>query len=123
MKFTIPIQRKIYKNGNTKKEKKYMDIDIDVTLASQIRFETKFPELAKNEDLYSYSQRIQNIKEISIGKILSQLKLLYCWIDIELEFIDFLKLFDMTDIDYVNELTNSLKNAFEVIFNSSAEKN
>ena len=39
MKVTLPIQKKEIINGEIKKEKSYMEFDIDVTLASQIRKE------------------------------------------------------------------------------------
>ena len=123
MVFKFPIQRKEIVNGKLQKQKAYMDFDIDVSLASQVRFETKFPELAKHEDIYSYSQRISEVKELSQAKILSQLKILYCWIDTDMTFMDFLKSIDLTDKDYVKEFTTSMTNAFELILNSSAEKN
>lgn len=123
MRFKFPVQKKELLNGEIKKQKSYIDFEIDVTLASQIRYETKFPELAKNEDLYGYSARICAIKELSVAKILSELKLLYCWIDTDLEFIEFLKLFDLTDEEYVKELVKTLTEAFDKIFSSSAEKN
>lgn len=123
MIFKFPIQRKEIVNGKIQKQKAYIDFDIDVSLASQVRFETKFPELAKQEDIYGYSQRISEVKELSQAKILSQLKLLYCWIDTDMTFMEFLKFIDLTDKEYVKEFTTSMTNAFELILNSSAEKN
>lgn len=123
MIFKFPIQRKEIVNGKLQKQKAYMDFDIDFSLASQVRFETKFPELAKHEDIYGYSQRISEVKELSQAKILSQLKLLYCWIDTDMTFMEFLKFIDLTDKEYVKEFTTSMTNAFELILNSSAEKN
>lgn len=123
MKVKFPVQRKELVGIELKKEKKYIDFDIDVSLASQYRYETKFPNLAEREDLYNYSKRISEVKELSAGKILSWLKLLYCWIDTDLEFIDFLKLIDLTDKEYVKELTDTLENIFNVILDGSAEKN
>ena len=49
--------------------------------------------------------------------------MLYCWFDTELDFIEFLKLFDLSDEAYVKKLTDGLKVAFELIFSGSAEKN
>jgi len=123
MKVKFPIQRKQLVDGKVTKEKQYIDFDVDVSLASQVRYETKFPDLAKREDLYNYSKRISEIKELSTAKILSWFKLLYCWIDIDIEFIEFLKLFDLTDQKYVQELVKVLQEAFEKIFDGSAEKN
>lgn len=123
MKAKFPVQLKELVDGKIKKEKKYIEFNIDVSLASQVRFEAKFPELAANEDLYNYSVRIREIEGISTAKILSWLKLIYCWIDTEFEFIDFLKLFDLTDKEYVKEFVKALNDAFDIILNGSAEKN
>ena len=123
MKVKFPVIKKELVDGQIKKTKIYIDFDVDVSLASQIRYETKFPDLAKREDLYNYSQRIREIKELSAGKILSWLKLLYCWIDTEIEFVNFVKLFDLTDQDYVKEFVKSLADAFDKILDGSAEKN
>ena len=119
----LPVVYKDIVNGKLEKRKDYLDCMVDVSLASQIRYEAKFPELANNEDLYGYSNRIFNYKELSSAKILSELKVLYCWLDIELEFIEFVRLFDLTDEKYVKELIKALNDAFSVILNSSAEKN
>jgi hypothetical protein len=98
--------------------------DLDTSLASQIRFETKFPDLAQKEDLDGYSKRICKVEELSVAVIISKMKMLYCWFDTDLTFIDFLKLFDLTDTDYtVNKLTKAIKEAFELIFDGSSEKN
>lgn len=123
MKVKFPIQRKQLVDGKVTKEKQYIDFDVDVSLASQVRYETKFPDLAKREDLYNYSKRISEIKELSTAKILSWFKLLYCWIDIDIEFIEFLKLFDLTDQKYVEELVKILQESFDKILEGSAEKN
>lgn len=123
MRFKFPVIRKEIVDGKVKKEKGYIDFDVDVSLASQVRYETKFPDLAKREDLYNYSKRISEVEELSTAKILSWLKLLYCWIDIDIEFIDFLKLFDLTDKEYVKDFTKALKDAFDKILDGSAEKN
>lgn len=123
MEVKLPIQTKEFKNGEVIRHKEYKIFDIDTTLASQIRFESKFPELAEQGDLYDYSNRILKVKKLSAAKILSELKLLYCWIDTNIEFIEFVKLFDFTDEKYIEELITTLTKAFEDIINSSAEKN
>lgn len=123
MLFKMPILKQEVIKDNIKKNKEYINFNIDVSLASQMRYETKFPELAKNEDLYNYSIRIMSLKDLTISKILSEIKLLYCWIETDIEFIDFVKLFNFTDEDYIKELVDSLKKAFDLILNSSAEKN
>ena len=123
MKVNLPIQIKEIKENKLLKHKENIEFDIDVSIGSQYRFEAKFPEMAKREDLLGYSERISAIEGISSAKILSELKLLYCWIDTEISFIDFVKLFDMSDANYVKDLTKELKNIFDLIFSSSSEKN
>lgn len=123
MKVTLNTQTKEIKNGKLEKIKGTFTADLDMSLASQIRFEAKFPELAKNEDLIGYAQRLKDIKELSTAVVLSNMKILYCWFDTELTFIEFLKLFDLTDIDYIKQLTEEIKTIFDLILNGSAEKN
>lgn len=123
MKVTLNTQSKEIKNGQLEKIKGTFTADLDMSLASQIRFEAKFPELAKNEDLITYAQRMKDVKELSTAVILSNMKILYCWFDTDLTFIEFLKLFDLTDIDYIKKLMEEIKNIFDLILNGSAEKN
>lgn len=123
MKIKLPIQTKDIVNGELVKKQSEKVFEIDTSLASQIRFEAKFPGLAEKEDLDGYSKRICKVEELSAPVIISKMKMLYCWFDTELEFIDFLKLFDLTDLEYVKKITGTIKEAFELIFKASAEKN
>ena len=97
--------------------------DLDMSLASQIRFEAKFPDLAQREDLYNYSKRISEVKEMSAPVLISKMKMLYCWFDTDVSFVDFLKLFDLTDKEYVEKLTGEIKTVFDLVMDGSAEKN
>lgn len=124
MKIKLPVQTKEIVNGELVKKQSEKVFDLDTSLAAQVRFETKFPELAQKEDLDGYSKRICKVEELSVALIISKMKMLYCWFDTDLCFVDFLKLFDLTDTDYtVNKLTKAIKEAFELIFDGSAEKN
>ena len=123
MKIKLPIQTKEIINGQLVKKESEKVFELDTSLASQIRFETKFPDLAQREDLEGYSKRICAVEELSIPIIISKMKMLYCWFDTDICFIDFLKLFDLTDIEYIKKMTSAIKESFEIIFNASAEKN
>lgn len=125
MKVTLNTQTKVLKDGVVEKVKGTFTADLDLSLASQIRFEAKFPELAKNEDLVTYTNRFSKVKEneLSVPIILSLMKSFYCWFETDLTFIDFLKLFDLTDLEYIKKFTGEIKNAFDLILDSSAEKN
>lgn len=123
MKVELHTQTKEIKDGKLEKKQDKFVSDLDMSLASQMRYEAKFPELASKEDLYSYSKRINEIQETTAPVIISKMKMLYCWFDTEIGFVDFLKLFDLTDIDYVKKLTKEMHDIFTIILEGSAEKN
>lgn len=122
MEITLPIQQTKIEDGKKKTIEYDMTFILDMTLASQIRFETKFPLLAQKEDLYSYTERIMN-EPTSVGKYLSLMKAIYCWFNTEKSFIDFISLFDVADDKYREKLLEQVKKIFAIIFDSSAEKN
>ena len=64
MKIKLPIQTKEIINGELVKKQMEKVFEIDTSLASQIRFETKFPDLAQREDLEGYSKRICKVEEL-----------------------------------------------------------
>lgn len=98
---------------------------LDVSLKAQMRWEQKFPEQAKNEELLIYAERIQNIdaKNISVAKILSQMKVLYCYFDFDLSFSEFVQMFDTTIPKHTNKLIEQIQTAFEIIGAGASEKN
>jgi hypothetical protein len=51
------------------------------------------------------------------------MKLLYCYFDTDISFVEFLQMFDLTDKDYIEELTKRIVDTFTIVFNSSSEKN
>ena len=53
MKIKLPTQTKEIINGELVKKQSEKIFEIDTSLASQIRFETKFPNLAEREDLFN----------------------------------------------------------------------
>ena len=123
MRIKLPIQTKEIVEDKLVKTEGEKEFELDTTLASQIRYETKFPELAANEDLFEYSKRISAVEQLSAAATISKMKILYCWLDTDIEFIDFLKMFDLADFEYINKLTKAIQKSFELVFNSSAEKN
>lgn len=123
MKVELHTQKKEIVNGKLVKTNGTFVADLDMTLAAEQRFEIKFPDLAQKEDLFSYSQRITKIEGNSAPLLISKMKMLYCWFDTEISFIDFLKLFDLSDAEYVKNLAEEMKTIFDLIFEGSAEKN
>lgn len=116
-------QKKEIKDGKLEKIAGIFEADLDMSLASQMRYETKFPELAKREDLYSYTNRINTINEISAGLVISKMKTLYCWFDTDISFVDFLKLFDLSDENYIIRIMGEIKDILNLVIDGSAEKN
>lgn len=129
MKIKLPIQTKEIIDGKLVVNEFEQEINIDFTLMANVRFESKFPTLAFDkygnpaDNLESYSKRIYAVEQLSLPVIISKMKALYCWFDTDMSFEDFLRLFDLSDIQYTKRLINAIKEAFELIFNASAEKN
>lgn len=124
MKAKLPIRKsEILNNGEIKNIDSEIEFDVDLGIVSQIRFDSKFPELAKNEDIYSYTKRIFAIEENSASVLISKLKVLYCWFDIDMDFISFAKMFSSVDKEYSDKLKSRIDIIVNAILNSSAEKN
>ena len=109
MKIELPIQKKEIIENEIKVEKSKKIFDLDMSLAGQLRYEAKFPELADKEDLVSYSQRVSSIDSLTVPVIISNMKALYCWFDTDITFVEFLKMFDFSDKEYVDELSKKIK--------------
>lgn len=97
---------------------------LDMSLASEARFEQKFPtEYKAYGDLQQFMERVNGYEDLNRAKVLSMLKCLYCWFDTRYSFIEFLQLFDLTDINYIGRLVEKLRLAFNIIMENAAEKN
>lgn len=97
---------------------------LDMSLASEARFEQKFPaEYKAFGDLQQYMERVNGYEDLNRAKVLSMLKCLYCWFDTRYSFIEFLQLFDFTDIDYIGKLVEKLRLTFNIIRENASEKN
>jgi len=128
MKIKLPTQTKeVVENENgeltLKVENGEREFDVDMTLLAQNRYEKNFPKMAEYEDLLSYSQRICAVEDLKAEVILSKMKMLYCWFDTELSYEEFVKLFDLTDKEYIDKLATKIQKVFSLIFSGSAEKN
>ena len=123
MKIKLPVCTSKIEDGKLITEESEIEVELITSLACQMRFEATFPQLAQHEDLYSYTERIYNLGGVSVGKTLSLLKTLYCWIDIDVPFLKFVDMFNFTNQDYLKRLTQKLRETFEIILDGSAEKN
>lgn len=123
MKVWLPVQSKEFENGKLSKSIQNKLFDLDTSLASELRWEAKFPEQASKEDLFTYTQRIQKSTELTAPVILSKMKAIYCWFDTDISFVDFVKLFDLSDKAYTESLINQIQNVWKTVQEGSAEKN
>lgn len=97
---------------------------LDMSLASEARFEQKFPtEYKAYGDLQQFMERVNQVQDLTKAKILSMLKCLYCWFDTKYSFIEFLQLFDLSDINYIGKLVEKLRLTFNIIRENASEKN
>ena len=97
---------------------------LDMSLAAEDRFEQNFPTLCKvYGDLAQYMESVQAVQDVTRAKVLSMLKCLYCWFDTKYTFREFLQLFDLTDIDYIEKLVEKLRLSFNIILDNASEKN
>lgn len=132
MKTTLPIrEKKLLDDGTIEIKDSELEVDVDVSVLSQIRFESKFPELAKFEDIYDYTKRIFAIEEkdkngkpiITAPVLISKFKAIYCWFETDLSFYDFVKLCSSGDDEYQDKLLKKIHQIANAITNGSAEKN
>jgi len=124
MKITLPIKTKDeIKDGKRILVYGEKDFELDMSLAAQMRWEAKFPELAKQEDIANYIMRVNEVKDTSTAVIISKLKAMYCFFEIDIGFVEFLKWFDLSNKEYIDKLTKRLSEIFEAIKGEASEKN
>jgi len=100
-----------------------IDVIIDTSVYAEQRWEENFPANAAKETLFAYCERILGEeKKVTKAKVLSALKALYCFIESDKlpDFKSFCQLFNIAEVDYVNELTEKMTLVFNVALNGSA---
>lgn len=124
MKAKLPIREKrLLDNGETQIQDSEIEVDIDTSLVSQMRFESKFPQLAQFEDIYHYSQRVFELKEQTAPVLLSKFKAFYCWVDTDKTFEEFVKMFSSEDKEYSDRLYKKMEMIVKAISDGATEKN
>ena len=124
MKISLTVKTKDeFINGKRVVEYGEKAFELDVSLNAQGRWEKKFPDQAAVEELLVYSERIKSDKELTPARVISKMKVLYCYIVTDLSFTDFLKLFDFSIPSYANKLVEQLTAAFDAISEAASEKN
>lgn len=99
------------------------EVEINTSLTCQIRWEANFPEQAKRESIVDYTKRMEGMDAENPAVIISRLKAIFCFIEMECSFIEFIKLFDMTQPVYLKKLETAIEKVFQIVFDSAAEKN
>ena len=124
MKLKLPfIRRDEIVDGKRVFETEEREVNVDGTLAAQMCWEAKFPEMAQRESIVDYVGRIQETQSREISVVISQLKALYCFLETDLPFEKFVKMFDVSKREYFEDLVGRLRAAFEAIFSEASEKN
>lgn len=124
MKITLPVVVKDeLKDGARLFEYEEQEIAMNNTMLAQMRWESMFPEMAAKENIVDYAERVRGQKAPSLTVIISELKVIYCFLETDMTFIRFLKMFDFSQKEYTDKLLGSLKEAFDTVFATAAEKN
>jgi len=123
MRTTIPTLKKEFIDGEIKRTKGALSVDIDTSFLAHLKWEEHF-EKALGVSLTTYAERVSKwIKnnEATKENFLGLLKLLYCYVNSpELPtFTHFVKLFD---IEIADEILENLKEVLAEV-NNFASKN
>ena len=95
MKIKLPIVTKDeLKDGKRVFEYEEREVVFNNTISCQMRWESCFPELAKRESVIDYAARVRELEGRSVGVLISEMKVVYCFLELDMPFTDFIKLFD-----------------------------
>ena len=124
MKITLPVVTKDELGKDGKRIFAYEEraVEADFSLGMQLRWEAKFPELAAQCSVIDYAERVAKAPN-DVGGLLAKLKCVYCFLDTDLTFRAFIKLFDFSQREYVEKLIHKISEAFSVMQDGAAEKN
>lgn len=116
------IEKELDATGKLVVKESEIDVAIDTSLFAEERWEQFFPQNAKTETLFAYVERIGAARLTeSKAHILSNLKALYCFMESDklADWKSFLKLFDLSDAEYLTRLVDKIKYVFEIALSSS----
>lgn len=124
MKFELPIleERFDIKTKEVHSKKTYIDCKLDMSINAQTRWEENFPELSKTMGVFDYVDKFKNIKITDVATLGIALKLLYCFIDIDVTYKDFISMFSGENEEYFNELWTTIKSVLEFVIERNNSK-
>ena len=70
-----------------------------------------------------YAMRLKGESGENVSVLISKLKVLFCFFKLDGDFVNFLKMFDFSQREYVEGLIEKISEAFNAIFAGAAEKN
>lgn len=124
MKITLPvIVKDELKNGVHEFETKEVAFECDFSLGCQMRWEARFPENAKNETIADYVARISQNQKADLAHIISMLKAVYCFFDVDETFAEFVKRFSASNAEYRKNLIDGINSAMQIFIDEATEKN
>ncbi len=119
----LPVQTKNDDGkGNLIINAREINVVIDTSIFAEERWESHFPNNAAHETLFAYIERVQEQKLVCKANILSNLKAIFCFIESDeiADFKSFCQLFDLSDGEYLQKLTDKVTYIFNLVLNSSA---
>ena len=125
MKIDIPILKQEIVDGQLISSERSEKFEIDTSVYSEERWEQNFPALAEKEGLFQYISRVQENALTDRVKVACMLKAIYCFIESDAvsSYKEFAQMFNLAAPEYTDKLIATLKQAFEIILNSSSVKN
>lgn len=125
IKIKIPLNDREIVDGKIKNNPGEIVAHLDMTVFAEERWQKHFPENAKNETLFAYVERMQKQNKTSkkdMVTIISNLKALYCFLksDELPTFKTFAQLFDLSDQVTLDKQVKVIREAFDIVLQSSA---
>lgn len=125
MKITLPILNQTLTDEEIVSSVSEAVFEIDTSVYSEERWEQNFPTLAAHEGLFQYIERINKDAVTERVRVISMLKAVFCFIESEevSTYKQFAQMFNLSNVEYTDNLILKLKSAFNLILNGSSVKN
>ncbi len=117
IRIKLPVLEQEFVDDKIVSSRSEIDCYIDMSALAQERWEREYPNQAKNEALFDYVTRLDKEPK-SPSKVISMLKVLYCFIQFDKykSKDEWLSMFSLSDAQYLTELTDKLSKVFKAIY-------